>query len=143
MVPGSNKPNLRYIGTRKTAVFNPAHELFKQAGLGGPHAVEFVRNCVETGAVHVNTRNPGNGRSLLHEACSCGDKVMVKMLVEELGANINFTAMMGGCTPLHTAGGFSYLIRNMYIQRLTHTSHFALRPGCCQLLEGSETYAFI
>jgi ankyrin repeat protein len=106
---------------------------------------EFVLSCLRCGAANVNTRNPADGRALLHQAALLGDKAMIKALLSEFGAVPNVRTFLGGDTPLHCAAKAGaraccfFLIQGganaMALNRMKQTPlHFAATKNTARVL---------
>ena len=65
--------------------------------------IDFIRSVLSSGGMDVNRRNPANGRTMLHQAGSDGNKPLLKMLLYEYEADPNARSFLGGDTPLHAA----------------------------------------
>lgn len=135
------------------AVFKKYGKLAGGGGAGkaqeqGSYMTEFsdlIRECLRSGAMAVNKRNPANGRALLHQAGTDGNKPLIKMLLHEFGADANVRSFMGGDTPLHAAAAagaracvFMLITAGATVQatnRLRQTPlHFAATPNTARVL---------
>ena len=106
---------------------------------------DFVLSCLRDGSVKVNTRNPADGRALLHQAALLGNKPMIKVLLSEFGAVPNVRTFIGGDTPLHCAAKAGaraccfFLIQGgantMAMNRMKQTPlHFAATKNTARIL---------
>jgi hypothetical protein len=62
----------------------------------------YKRLCMEKEG-GVDSRNPFNGRTVLHEAAANNHLSLASMLLEQFGANIDSRTYLGKETPLHLA----------------------------------------
>lgn len=86
----------------------PLSQAMKWAIMGEEHA---LRHEIKSG-FDINSRDPFNGRTVLHEACGSGHYPIVRMLILEFGVDVNIPTIIGHSTALHIASerGFRQIV---------------------------------